>query len=197
MRGGQRRRTDPDVPDVTPHPAHRAVGCSGRSSPCNASRVRRPPVHRRHDRPARRSETASVITERVGATPDERHGWAERPVLDAAGTPIGRVVDVYLDAVSESDDFVAVRVGRLRRRRVVLVPLADAVVTPTSIRVMCGHKLAEAAPGPTEDGRLEPGAERRLFEHYGLSYESGRHSTTRLADGTEAPRLQRAARSTP
>jgi hypothetical protein len=108
-----------------------------------------------------------------------RAEWAGRSVVDAAGTTIGPAVGMFVDERAESVDFVAVRVGRragLKRRRVVLVPLADAVVGRTSIQVMCGQKLAARAPGLPGDHGLDCDGEREVFEHYGLRYPGGDES---------------------
>jgi sporulation protein YlmC with PRC-barrel domain len=93
-------------------------------------------------------------------------------VLDAKGDKIGHMTDVYVDTAAEDITFAAVSVRRNLRRRVVLIPLADATVDPDSVRVRCGRKLAEQAPTLPADGAMSTAQEAAVFAHYDLKYRN-------------------------
>ncbi|GIG29707.1 PRC-barrel domain-containing protein [Cellulomonas marina] len=87
-------------------------------------------------------------------------------VVAADGKAVGRVQDVFLGAGTGQPAWVAVLVGRLRHRTV-LVPLDDAGVDGDAITVPYDAKLLKHAPDVTApDGRLSPDDEATLRAHY-------------------------------
>jgi hypothetical protein len=89
-------------------------------------------------------------------------------------------VSVYVDSETEAPAFAAVKIGKIGRRRLVLVPLADASVASTSITVKCGKKLAMTAPPVGLGTQLPAEAEAALYAHYELTYLALADSRRRL-----------------
>ncbi len=98
------------------------------------------------------------------------HRLAGRTVLDAAGNVIGSAVGLYVDDSAQPVEFVATRVGHRGRRKIVLVPLADATVGSADIRVQAGQRLAARAPALPAKHPLCCEEERGIYTHYGLPY---------------------------
>lgn len=104
------------------------------------------------------------------ADPIDFSQWRGRDVLIADGRQkLGKVDHVYCEAVSNEPLFLCVKTGRVRRRHM-LVPVQDSVVSPEHLTVPwekadiadalitgTGHELA------SED-------EERVFRHYGIAY---------------------------
>lgn len=93
-----------------------------------------------------------------------------RAVLDAAGERIGQVSTLYLDGDTGRVLFAGVSMIRRGRRRVVLVPLADATLRRDSISVRCGKQLARRAPSMRPGDTLPVETEAALFAHYDMPY---------------------------
>jgi hypothetical protein len=107
--------------------------------------------------------------------------WRGEKVIDPAGDKIGDLEAVYVDTTTDEPAFATVRIGFLGRHRLVFVPLADATVTPSAVRVRYDKKLVGDAPTIDLDGELTAADEPRVFEHYGLPYVTGSSGERRLA----------------
>jgi hypothetical protein len=113
------------------------------------------------------------------------HRLAGRTVLDAAGNVIGSAVGLYAESSAQPVEFVATRVSHRGRRRIVLVPLADATVGSVDIRVQAGQRLAAQSPPLPAKHPLCCDEERGIYTHYGLSYPIDATATRLHAeDGT-------------
>lgn len=106
--------------------------------------------------------------------------WREHDVVDLHGDKVGSLEAVYFDTGSDEPVFASVRVGVLGRRRLVFVPLTDAVVAPSFVRVTAEKKLIKAAPSIDVDGELSSELESEVFAHYGLPYQPGDSGERRL-----------------
>jgi hypothetical protein len=93
-----------------------------------------------------------------------------REVLDAGGEHIGQVSSLYRDADTGEVSFAGVAMLRRGRRRVVFVPLDDALLSRASITVRCGKQLARRAPSVRPGEMLGAEAEADLFAHYEIAY---------------------------
>ena len=51
-------------------------------------------------------------------------GWRDKTMVDREGAPLGRIVHIYLDRVTEEPEWALVTSGR--EHRPVFVPLVDA-----------------------------------------------------------------------
>lgn len=95
--------------------------------------------------------------------------WPGRDVIDSEGERLGTVREIYLDRESGRPEWVLVDVEGDEPR---FVPLADAAVEASKIRV--AHTLAtiRSAPGIGTEPRIDQSEERRLYDHYGVGYST-------------------------
>jgi len=107
--------------------------------------------------------------------------WRDHDVVDAKGAKIGELESVYVDTTTDEPSFAAVRTGMLGRRRLVFVPLQQAVVSPRYLKVIYPKGLVRSSPSIDTDGELSASDEPALFEHYELAYQPGSNGERRLA----------------
>jgi hypothetical protein len=107
--------------------------------------------------------------------------WPGRDVLDSGGERLGDVREIYLDRETGTPEWVLVDVEGGEAR---FVPLADAAVESSSIRVAHPATVIRSAPGIGPEPRIDQSEERRLYAHYGLGY-SERESGSGLPEGTQ------------
>ena len=93
--------------------------------------------------------------------------WPGRDVLDSDGERLGGVREIYLDRETGRPEWVLVDVEGHDDR---FVPLADAAVEASTIRVAHSADEIRKAPGIGSEPRIDQSEERRLYEHYGLGY---------------------------
>src|SRR5258708_2614859 len=93
--------------------------------------------------------------------------WPGRDVLDSGGERLGGVREIYLDRETGRPEWVLVDVDRADAR---FVPLANASVESSTIRVAHAATTVRTAPGIGTEPRIDQSEERRLYAHYGLGY---------------------------
>jgi hypothetical protein len=93
--------------------------------------------------------------------------WPGRDVLDSGGERLGGVREIYLDRETGRPEWVLVDVAGDEAR---FVPLADASVESSRIRVAHSAEAIRSAPGIGSEPRIDQSEERRLYDHYGLGY---------------------------
>jgi hypothetical protein len=93
--------------------------------------------------------------------------WPGRDVLDSGGERLGGVREIYLDRETGRPEWVLVDVEDDEAR---FVPLADASVESSRIRVAHSAAAIRSAPGIGSEPRIDQSEERRLYDHYGLGY---------------------------
>ncbi|WP_211233136.1 PRC-barrel domain-containing protein [Solirubrobacter soli] len=93
--------------------------------------------------------------------------WPGRDVLDSGGERLGGVREIYLDRETGRPEWVLVDVTGDDAR---FVPLADASVESSRIRVAHTAEAIRSAPGIGSEPRIDQSEERRLYDHYGLGY---------------------------
>jgi hypothetical protein len=93
--------------------------------------------------------------------------WPGRDVLDSGGERLGGVREIYLDRETGRPEWVLVDVAGDEAR---FVPLADASVESSRIRVAHSAAAIRSAPGIGSEPRIDQSEERRLYDHYGLGY---------------------------
>ncbi len=96
--------------------------------------------------------------------------WPGRDVLDSGGERLGGVREIYLDRETGRPEWVLVDVDHADAR---FVPLADAAVESSTIRVAHAATTVRTAPGIGTEPRIDQSEERRLYAHYGLGYADG------------------------
>ncbi|MCF6379291.1 PRC and DUF2382 domain-containing protein [Nocardioides KLBMP 9356] len=98
---------------------------------------------------------------------------------------VGKIGQVFLDDETDRPEFLTVNTGLFGMNES-FVPAADADVTGDGVRVPFTKDQIKDAPNVDVDGgHLDQSEERRLYEHYGLTY-SERTSDSGLpaGDGT-------------
>ena len=107
--------------------------------------------------------------------------WRGHDVVDADGHKIGALEAVYVDTSTDQPAFATVTVGLPTRHRLVFVPLDHATVGPGYVKVGFDRKQVKDAPSIDTDGELPAGDEEAVFQHYGLTYQTGAGGERRLA----------------
>lgn len=105
--------------------------------------------------------------------------WRTRDVVDQSGDKIGSLESLYFDTGTDDAVFASVRVGLLTHR-LTFVPLQDAVVSPTYLKVRVDKKVVKDAPSIDLDGELTREDEPDLYAYYKLPYEPGAGGERRL-----------------
>jgi hypothetical protein len=107
--------------------------------------------------------------------------WRGEKVIDPDGGKIGDLEAIYVDTATDEPAFATVRIGMIGRHRLVFVPLTDATVSPSAVRVRYDKKLVTEAPSIDMDGELSAAEEPKVFAHYSLPYQTGTAGERRLA----------------
>jgi hypothetical protein len=88
---------------------------------------------------------------------------------------------VYVDTSTDEPAMATVRTGIPTRRRLIFVPLEDAVVGPGYVKVSYARGQVRKAPSIGTDGVLPAEQEEEIFQHYGMTYQPGAGGERRLA----------------
>src|SRR4051812_21254352 len=110
--------------------------------------------------------------------------WPGRDVLDSGGDRLGGVREIYLDRETGRPEWVLVEVEDDQPR---FVPLADASVESTAIRVAHPASVVRAAPAIGPETHIDNDQERRLYAHYGIDYSEDASDSGLPADVTVPP----------
>src|SRR3954470_18039101 len=110
--------------------------------------------------------------------------WPGRDVLDSGGERLGGVREIYLDRETGAPEWVLVAVDGDEAR---FVPLADAAVESSTIRVAHSASQIRNAPGIGAEPRIDQSEERRLYAHYGLGYADDEPATETPPPAAQAP----------
>jgi hypothetical protein len=108
-------------------------------------------------------------------------GWRERTIIDREGAPLGRIVHIYLDRVTEEPEWALVATGPGGRQ--VFVPLVDAAEQEDQIRVPVERGLVSDAPAIRPGRQLSEEDTARLHGYYGGAPEL-RWASARRAPGS-------------
>ncbi|WP_405605078.1 PRC-barrel domain-containing protein [Streptomyces sp. NBC_01410] len=107
--------------------------------------------------------------------------WRDHDVVDSGGHKIGVLEAVYVDTTTDEPAMATVRTGMPTRRRLVFVPVDDAIVGPGYVRVPYARALVKRAPWIGTDDVLPADGEEAIFQHYGMAYQPGTHGERQLA----------------
>jgi hypothetical protein len=99
--------------------------------------------------------------------------WRTLNVVDPSGSKIGTLESVYVDTTTDQPFFAAVVTGIIGRHKLTFVPLTDATVSPSAIKVTVSKDVAKNAPSIDTDGELPAESEPEVFEYYSLPYTPG------------------------
>jgi hypothetical protein len=110
-------------------------------------------------------------------------------MVDRQGIPLGRIVHIYRDRVTERPEWALVATGKGGRQ--VFVPLVEAAEQQDQIRVPVERALVSDAPAIRAGRRLSREDTARLYGHYGGAPEQRWASAKRAPDGGRPARLRR------
>jgi hypothetical protein len=107
--------------------------------------------------------------------------WRDHHVVDPKQRKIGMLEAVYVDTSTDEPAMATVRTGLPTRRRLIFVPLDDAVVGPGYVKVSYARGQVRKAPSIGTDDVLPAEQEEEIFQHYGMTYQPGAGGERRLA----------------
>ena len=91
-------------------------------------------------------------------------------LIDAEGTKVGKIEDIYLDTETQEPEWALVHTGLLGRK-LHYVPLRGASVSDDSLQTAYTESQIKGAPGIEPDVELSPQEEAELYQHYGVAAE--------------------------
>src|SRR5215218_2885218 len=112
---------------------------------------------------------------------DQAIAWRGQDALDAEGSKIGTIEEIYLDTDTDQPEWLAVKTG-LFGSRISFVPIAEATDAGGDVRVPYSKDQVKNAPHAEADGQLSQQEEAQLYRHYGIDYGESR-SDSGLAEG--------------
>ena len=114
------------------------------------------------------------MTEQARASTAEAMGWLGADLAELAGSAIGQVQGLYVDAESGEPAWLIARLGRRRRARVVAVPFSNCAGAPFGVWVGQEADAIRSAPvvDPTRPLRREH--ELTICAHFGIGEKAGR-----------------------
>jgi hypothetical protein len=115
-------------------------------------------------------------------------GWRDKAIVDRDGAPLGRIVHIYLDRVTEEPEWALVASGQ--EDRLVFVPLVDAAEQQDQIGVPVQRALVSDAPAIRPGRQLSKEDSARLHGHYGGAPELRWGSARRMPGGRPPVRLR-------
>ena len=101
---------------------------------------------------------------------------------DSNGDKIGKVGQVYFDDNSGEPEWATVNTGLFGTSES-FVPIRDAEFSGDRLTVHHAKDRVKDAPNVGDDGHLSPDEERRLYDHYGVAWDSGTQ-TSQTTTGT-------------
>ena len=97
-------------------------------------------------------------------------------VIDNSGSKVGTAQQVYLDDQTGRPEWVTVNTGLFGTSES-LVPLAEASMSGSDLRVPYDKDTIKNAPNQSPEGHLSPEEEMELYRYYGLDYGAGDETT--------------------
>jgi uncharacterized protein (TIGR02271 family) len=122
----------------------------------------------------------------------EAYDFHGRTLVDPDGEKIGTVDEVYSSHEGGPPEWALVHTGLLGTRRS-FVPLRGASPGGGDVHVAVDRQAVQDSPSVEADEQLSEAEERRLFEHYGISYAAAGATTAQGAVGPSAPPREREA----
>jgi len=107
--------------------------------------------------------------------------WRTHKVVDPDDHKIGTLESVYVDTSTDLPAMATVHTGLPTRRRLVFVPLDNAIVGPDYVRVDYRKSLVKHCPAIGTDDILPANDEEEIFAHYGMQYQQGAAGERQLA----------------
>ncbi|MEC5179596.1 PRC and DUF2382 domain-containing protein [Arthrobacter sp. CG_A4] len=102
-------------------------------------------------------------------------------VYSSDGEKVGSIGQIYLDDHSGDPSFATVKTGMFGTSET-FVPLAEASLDGSDLRVPYSKELVKEAPRVEADGSITPEEEAELYRHYSLSSPGAQTQQTGTAD---------------
>jgi uncharacterized protein (TIGR02271 family) len=102
-------------------------------------------------------------------TSTDVQAWRGQQLVGTGGDKIGKIDEVYVDRETGDPKFLAVKTG-LFGSNVSFVPIDAAESAGDGVSVPYTKDQVKDAPNVDADGEISRDEERRIFEHYQLSY---------------------------
>jgi uncharacterized protein (TIGR02271 family) len=99
----------------------------------------------------------------------EAYEWRGREVVDANGSKIGSLEEIYLDTDSGQPEWATVNTGMFGLKQS-FIPLAEAEPARGKVVVPYSKDQIKDAPSIDPDGELTAEEEAGLYTHYGVAY---------------------------
>ena len=100
--------------------------------------------------------------------------WIGSDVYDSDGDKIGSIDEIYVDDRSGRPEWLTVSTGWFGTSTQ-FVPIAGSTAHDDGLRVPYTTDHIKDAPSVDADQHLDASEERRLYDHYGLSYDATDH----------------------
>jgi uncharacterized protein (TIGR02271 family) len=114
--------------------------------------------------------------------------WVGRTAEDVNGDKIGTVDAVYEDDDGSGPEWFAISTG-LFGNHVSFVPVRGATTEGDRLRLPWDKDIVKDAPRAEADGHLSAEEEARLYQYYGMEWETGTTTQTNMSTNTDtAPR---------
>ncbi|MEC3995338.1 PRC-barrel domain-containing protein [Actinacidiphila sp. DG2A-62] len=107
--------------------------------------------------------------------------WRNQNVIDPQGHKIGILEAIYVDTTTDEPAMATVRTGLPTRHQLAFVPLDDVTLGPNYVQVSYAKALVKEAPAIGMDDILPAEAEEAIFQHYGMTYQTGTGGERQLA----------------
>jgi uncharacterized protein (TIGR02271 family) len=120
--------------------------------------------------------------------------WRGRTAVDADGSKLGKIEEIYLDAETERPEWALVHTG-LFGGKSSFMPLKDAKADGDDVVAPYTKEQVKNAPQMEADGELSQRDEAALYSHYGLDYGESRSDSGLPKGNGETRRDDRRDRS--
>ncbi|MGV9388891.1 DUF2382 domain-containing protein [Streptomyces olivaceus] len=117
-------------------------------------------------------------------TREEIANVLDQPVYDGDGNKIGDAKHVFFDDMTGRPEWVSVKTGMLGSSES-FVPIRDAALVQDHLEVPYGKDQVKGAPTVDVDagGHLSESEEHRLYDYYGINFDSVLSEAERTDDG--------------
>ncbi|WP_314250678.1 PRC-barrel domain-containing protein [Streptomyces kutzneri] len=107
--------------------------------------------------------------------------WRDCDVVDPKGHRIGSLEAIYVHTTTDEPAMATVLTGLPTRRRLVFVPLDEAILGPGYVKVAHAKAVVKKAPAIGTDDVLPAEQEEAIFKHYEMAYQPGASGERLLA----------------
>ena len=107
--------------------------------------------------------------------------WRGRTAVDADGSKLGKIEEIYLDAETQRPEWALIQTGMFGGKSS-FMPLEGATSDGEQVQAPFSKEQVKDAPQMDPDGELSQQDEAALYSHYGIDYDESR-SDSGLPEG--------------